>query len=95
MKAKEYIAKYRADFESEDEAVVDKAIFNFLMEISEEGTEIAKARGAKRDSAVIAILKEQNTKWNAVANAFPNLLIRNGFREYWRHEMPEIEKAWR
>ena len=95
MKAKEYIEKYKACLESGDHEAIRKAGADMMFEFSQEAENIMKSRGIKRDSAALAVLKEQNTKWNAVVKAFPIILKHDGFKVFWMDRMPEIKKVWR
>lgn len=95
MKAKEYIEKYRSGLESCDIAVVDKAINDLAIEMSQEAVQLMAARGVRRESAIVAVMKEQNDKWNAIVKEFPDLLQRDGFKRLWLHRMPELQKTWK
>lgn len=95
MKAKEYIEKYKTAFESGDNETITKAGNDLMFEFSKEAENIMKSRGVKRDSAALAVLKEQNTKWNAVAKVFYGILKHDGFKLFWMDRMPVLEEMWR
>ena len=95
MKAKEYIAKYREVFESGDFDKMKIAATAMYVEFGQETVKIAEARGVKRNSALVAILKEQNIKWNVVAREFPGLFVKDGFKIQWLKDMPELNEIWR
>ena len=87
MKAKEYFEKYFADLESPDVDFVDITV-KFISELSNETISICDARHSRSDSTVDGALKEQNQKFNSVANMIEKkygrpYLKRNGFIEYW------------
>lgn len=94
MKAKDYIEKYRERLESGDIAAIKKAGADMLMEFSKEVAQIAETRGVQRNSALVALLKEQNKKWNAVVKVFPTILARDGFMRFWINRMPELQRMW-
>lgn len=97
MKAKEYIAKYRETLNSCDISPIEKAkaVTNMYIEFSKEAGEICEARGVKRNSALVAVLREQNDKWNCVAREFPGMIAKDGFKNQWLHDMPELRSIWR
>ena len=96
MKAKEYFEKYFADVESTDEnpnndLVVERGVALFK-EMSAEVINILDTRHATRDSALEGALKEQNQKFNSVANMVEKkyghpFLIRNSFLGYWKEKL--------
>ena len=95
MKAKEYIEKYRSGLKSYDFDKIEKAINDLAIEMSQEATQIMTQRGAVRISAIVAVMKEQNDKWNAIVKEFPEILQRDGFKRLWLHRMPELKKMWK
>lgn len=95
MKAKDYFDKYEVNMVAFDGENAINVATDILKEMSQEVDTIYKARGCKTNSALAAILKELNNKWNAVGSLFEkkygrSYLKRNGFIEFWKHEMPEI-----
>lgn len=95
MKAKEYIEKYRSGIESRDCNTADKAINDLVIEMSQKATKIMEKRGAVKESAIVAVMKEQNDKWNAIVKEFPEVLQRDGFKRLWLYRMPELKKVWK
>lgn len=97
MKAKEYFEKYeKVIIESikEDSTTGHK---DLLVEMSKEVQTLYDSRKAKSNSALAGIIKELNQKWNAIGTLFEKKygaspLKRNGFIEFWKHEMPELER---
>jgi len=87
MKAKEYVEwLHQKEKEVEEkEAFLDLA-FRFMKEV---GT-IAKMRHTNRDSALLAILREQNQKWNAMRK-FDKRIKRDGFIECIKADMPFVK----
>ena len=89
MKAKEYYEKYLIGLTPENEKEkMWELITAFLAEV----VEIQKTRQAKSNSALIAIFREQNQKWNALCKYDSNLK-RDGFIEVVKYrflESPEI-----
>lgn len=82
MKAKEYYTKY-------GEALInpetrDKALADLLMDFNAEADKTMKQRKACTDKAILAIIDELNTKWNALCEMFTiPALVRNGYQAYW------------
>ena len=95
MKAKEYIEKYRSGLKSYDFDEIEKAINDLVGEMSQEATQIMTQRGAVRESAIVAVMKEQNDKWNAIVKEFPEILLRDGFKCLWLLRIPELKKVWK
>jgi len=87
MKSKEYFEKYFPLVQSAKDSVqTGKAVYDMSMEMASEVSTIASARHAISGKAVMAIIKEQNQKWNSVANLFAQssagaVVRRNGFQE--------------
>lgn len=95
MKAKDYFEKYESliftDIREESTTYTSKLV----AELSKETTTLYKNRGGKSDSAMVGAIKEINQKWNAICTLFEKKhgmspLIRNGFLEYWKHKIPEL-----
>ena len=95
MKAKDYIAKYRKEFESGDIERIKEAATDMYVEFSHESVNMSESRGVKRNSALVAVLKEQNNKWNAVVRAFPEILAKDGFKLGWLEDMPILNEIWK
>ena len=73
MKAKEYFEKYEGDIIKEamsGDAKGDGPSAKMLIEFTKEMKQIIEARHVRIDRGVIHVIREQNQKWNAVANLF-------------------------
>lgn len=97
MKAAEYYGKYKDAIISRDEHKSMEAVCAMVHEMCMETKELTKTRGVKRDSGAVAIIKEINQKYNTVYNMFmkefgASPIIRDGFLEYWKREIPEVQK---
>lgn len=95
MKAIEYVEKYKSELCSKDSTVVFDAAKKILSELSEEAGNLIKIRHAHRDSSILAIMKEQNIKWNCIAKHIevPSL-AKDGFKNVWLTKMPELKEIW-
>ena len=87
MRAKEYAELFNKN----------RSIEN-LIEISgrfvKECIEIAETRKAKSDSALIAILNEQDLKWKAFARLIDGVKP-DGFEQLVKLQLPEVHKVWK
>lgn len=97
MKAKDYYKKYRNEIVSKDEKKSIEAIANLVKDLSEEAKETIKLRRVRTDSGAVAVIREMNQKYNAVVTLFEkefgaSPLLRNGFREYWKKQVPELKR---
>lgn len=82
MKAKEYYAKYGELLMNPE--TQDKALTDLLFDFIDETNEVLKQRKATSNKAVLAVIDEFNSKWNALCEMFPTpTLLRNGYRAYW------------
>lgn len=93
MKAKDYFDKYESSFVGNNREHATKAARDLLIDMSNEVEKLYNARGGKTNSALAGVIKEINQKWNAVGSLFEKKygvspLKRNGFIEFWKHEMP-------
>lgn len=71
MKAIDYFHKYEAKIIlAADEHEVNLIALDIWKDMSTEVLEIGKARNAKANGTLIAIMKEQNQKWNALSRMF-------------------------
>lgn len=66
-----------------------------LIEFIKETNDIAVERHAQKDEAVLAIVLEQNRKWNAIIALFGehdcrHVLKRNGFRDHMAFKIPGL-----
>lgn len=95
MKAKDYFEKYDESvyygaLNGEFEAA-EKLFFDFTREVKE----IADQRNAQTNRAAVAIVKELNEKWNALAAMFKKkygveVLKRNAVLNNYKEQIPEI-----
>lgn len=88
MKAREHYEAHLANFDSFSLGERDAGIYKLLCALSDEAMEIAKLRGSNRDSVMIAILEEQNDKWNCIARRWCPVLLRDGFLNFWKSKLP-------
>lgn len=95
MKAKEYYAKYKVSLTAKSEAIAKIAARNFLNELIGDTVTTAKSRKVVRPSALAAVVKETNQKYNAVSAMFKKEfgdtpLLQDGFINYFKDTAP----AW-
>lgn len=88
MKAKEYHADFLKNVEKEGEK---EAMITLITDFFNEVHTIADIRHVKSDAGMISIVKELNTKWNALCR-LDQRLKRNGFIEFVKYRIPEIKK---
>ena len=91
MKAKEYLRKYVEENQEEDNYYrVVKAFLDMFNEVKE----IQLMRKAQSNSAMIAIMNEQNNKANSFIRQVNELddlgLKKDGFKEFIKSQMPEL-----
>jgi len=93
MKAKEYFRKYVE--ENQDEEPMYRVV-KTLMDMFNEVKEIQLMRKAKSDSAMIAIMNEQNIKANSFirkVNEIDGLGVKNNaYKQFINDQMPELGK---
>jgi len=93
MKAKEYFRKYLE--ENQDEEPMYRVV-KTLMDMFNEVKEIQLMRKAKSDSAMIAIMNEQNIKANSFirkVNEIDGLGVKNNaYKQFINDQMPELGK---
>lgn len=97
MKAKEYFDNYGPMIMFTNEKESDKHLKGLLLDMNTEALELIKKRGAKKNEAAAAILKEQNDKWNAVGRLFKKTygydpLAEDGFKDFWINRQPELAR---
>ena len=95
MRAKEYFEKYEQPMLKDSEEDILTAISDLMREMMRETNDILTKRGIKKPKAAVAVIKEQNDKWNSICNMFEKKygsapLLRDGFKNYWLKEMPEL-----
>lgn len=88
MKAIDY---YNEFISSPIEKTTEEIINKFIHEVSE----IIKKRNARTDSAVSAVIKEQNNKWNAMVALFDKHnktcpFNRNAIWDYFSKHIPQL-----
>lgn len=98
MKAKEYFEKYKDQISSEDKETALKGTSDLVFDLFNEIDILRKNRGVKTDRGFVAIAKEENQKWNAIAALFEkeygnSMLIRNGFNKFMISKIPELAKS--
>ena len=96
-KAREYLAKYGDLIFHEAKEEKYDAAKEMFKEFASETRQICEMRHAKLDRAVVAVILEQNRKWNAVARLFAekygvDILKQDGVISYFRKGIPEIER---
>ena len=84
MKAQGYVDIFTADPSV-------KTVAKIASMLIEEIKEIAVARHAKSDEAMIAIFKEQDQKWRKICRLVPGFKP-SGFRDLLQEVMPELCK---
>ena len=100
MKAKDYFDKYHQQIWEEANAMMtgtnvvltDGPMAQMFIEFATEMKDIIKLRNAKTDNAVLAIIAEQNQKWNAVVRLFEKKygqspIKRNGFGDGFKKQL--------
>jgi len=86
MKAIEYAEQFKKTFEIDE----NKAVTDLIFGLFKEGQDIIKQRHAKKDSAIMSILREQNLKWKACCNIInkeQDILNLNGYEMILKAEM--------
>lgn len=89
MKAKDYFNKYGerlADPEKCD-AALGELVNDFLDETKQILEKRKNTYGNLSHKACMAIINEMNDKWNALAGMIPNMLMRNGWRNYFMKQL--------
>ena len=93
MKAKEYFRKYVEENQDEDAMY---RVVKTLMDMFNEVKEIQLMRKAQSDSAMIAIMNEQNIKANSFirkVNEIDGLGVKNNaYKQFINDQMPELGK---
>ena len=96
MKAREYFEKYYVAAEEEFDIA---RVPTILKDFSTEAKEICEKRHVSQDRSVISVLKEQNTKWNALVEIFKKKtgkspILKDGFKRYWLMKLPDTVNMW-
>jgi hypothetical protein len=88
MKAKEYAERYRTAKSPNDELV--EIARDFILEIKT----IAEQRKAKKDMAIVKIVREQEQKWEAFCRHVNDPNVRtDGFMRLFKAQLPELAAA--
>lgn len=98
MKAKEYYEKYNHLIPVlPDVAKLEEVLLSIFHDFEKEQTEIIAKRHAQRDDAAVAIIREQNQKWNALVRIFEenhegrSPIKRDGFKHVWERRVPALK----
>lgn len=104
MTAKEYFDKY-------EERIVDDLrdgsvheVYELYKEMVGEAMELGERRGIKRNSALVALLREMNQRWNCIAGMFEKKY--DSGKEHWvfprdmlktliLQDQPQVKEAWK
>ena len=100
MKAKEYFAKYEDRLHSDDNNAVTQGVYDMLLEMANESKATLDARRAQSNHALVGVLSEFNDKWNAIQTMDEkkygfSYIKRNGFKEFWLHEVTGLCTIWK
>ncbi len=99
MKAIDYFNEYGdavfcESFHDEKHDELNKLFMAFVREMKE----TIEVRGVKTDKATVAVIKEQNQKWNALCAIYEKKyegmcpLNRNGFLNAMKNEIPALNR---
>ena len=96
MKAIDYYEKYKDNLCSDKECEIQEAIINLVHDFSKEASDLSIKRQISRPSGLVAILDEQNQKWNALYHIFEVKygkapINRDGFRRFCLVRMPDLK----
>lgn len=94
MNAIQYFEQYKTRLMSSDEKESYSAIEEIFLKFSDEVREIAKKRHVMLDKSFLAIINEQNQKWNALCRLLEreyqvSVLKKDGFKEFWLKKLSE------
>lgn len=98
MKAADLFEKYSLELhgpETPPEKLND-VVYRILMEFCNESKDILEKRHIKYDSGMIAVLREQNDKWNCLARMLEktwgfSYLKKDGFKLFWENELKGLK----
>jgi len=88
-KAKQQAKEFMEGLTNEN---VNRKIMDLLKEFSDEVTELQKIRHCKNDISFFSIIKDQNDKWNSLISKTNGSIMRDGFLNYWKKQIPELER---
>ena len=96
MRAVDYYEKYKEPLLSSDETAIRKCLFDIVVSLSDEASALTKKRQISRPSGLVAILEEQNQKWNALCHIFEakhgsSPINKDGFRRFCLVRMPDLK----
>jgi hypothetical protein len=101
MKAYEYYAVHCEQMMAakDDNELTDK-IYDLFVAMSGEVKTIIEARHTTREESIVAVIEEQNQKWNAIARIFyknheKSPIQQDGFKNLWLVKLPELHSAFR
>ena len=69
-KAKEHLIQFKSDEVSKG---FEKAVFNLLIALMEEVTELSKIRKSSTNATMISCIKEIDMKWRSICSKEPQL----------------------
>ena len=97
MKAVDYFEKYKDVVNVKDQSELVDIGWKLTREMIDEAESIAKTRHIIKDSSTVAIILEQNDKYNAVCSLFEknfgfSPFVRNGFIKFCEYAVPEIKE---
>jgi hypothetical protein len=98
MKAIDYYETYWHRFFGKvfTEEEINAALKDILLKFNDEIKELVNLRHATSDEAGVAIIQEQNNKWNALSRIFEkrqgcSFLAKDGFKLFWKNHIPELK----
>lgn len=97
MKAIEYFEKFgERIFQEAIDGKESKGISDLMIAFMAETKELMKKRHIQIDRGMVALIREQNQKWNALCNLFEKKkgvspLRRNGLLLFLQNEIPELK----
>jgi hypothetical protein len=89
MKAVEYVEEFKSRLGADEEPSEDKwkeVCTWLLIELMTEGQKLIETRKARRNSAIIGVLQEQNAKWLSITSKVEGLR-KEGFKDYIKAKM--------
>ena len=69
-KAKEHFIQFKSDEASEG---FDKAVYNLVIALMEEVTELSKIRKSSTNATMVSCIKEIDMKWRSICSKEPQL----------------------
>lgn len=96
MKAQDYYDKFVGKIFLDATSVM-----TLLTEFNQEAKDICLKRKTQRNESVVAVLREQNLKWNALRKIFAknhdgkSPILEDGFKRFWLGKMPQFADLWK